>query len=72
MTTFLRIAQIIELSYVDSFDEAYIEHHNTRTKSLELIMSNRSRNLDLFILCNSRFARYLFTYYDVRFQEVTL
>lgn len=50
----------------------HIEHHNIRTKSLELIMSNRSRSLDLFILCNNRFARYFFIHYDVRFQKVTL
>ena len=72
MATFLRTAQIIESRYVDSFGETYIEHHNTKTKPFELIMNNRTRNLDLLILCNNRFVRYFFTYYDVRFQKITL
>ena len=51
---------------------AHIGHYNIRTKPFELIMSNRSRNLGLFILCDSRFARYFFIHYDVRLQGVTL
>lgn len=43
----------------------HIEHHNIRTKSLELIMSNWSRNLNLFILNKSYFARYLFIHYNM-------
>lgn len=56
MTSFFRIAQIIEFFYVDNFDETHIEHHNIKTKFFELIMNNQSQNLNLFILCNNRFV----------------